>query len=531
MSQRRTDMHRLQEMVRLRRLGTGCREMARLLKMSPNTERPYREALLAADLLGGSPDALPSLEMLKAAVLEHRPAKQVEHETSSIESWLAQVEQLMGKGLKPRALYDRLRQEEGGFTGSYWAVKRLYRRLKRARGVQGEDIAIPVDTQPGEIAQVDFGYVGWLHDPQANKLRRAWVFVMVLGYSRHMWAKVVFDQKTETWLMLHKEAFAAFGGCVETVVPDNLKAAVIRAAFGVGGDSALNRSYRELARHYGFKVDPTPAYQPKKKGKVEAGVRYVKGNFFAGREGEPIDEVQEKLERWVTEIAGTRDHGTTGQQPVEVFVAIEQPALVALPKTRFEWVIWKHVMVRDAYVCFDGRLYSVQFRLSNHKVWIRATKTTVTIYADDDRVATHGRNDPGKRSTTEAHLPEGRRELRHRSRGYWEKRAAKLGSQVGNYMREVFDSDDVLSRLGAVQKMVLLLERVPPERACAACARASFYSNYEVRALRTILAKGLDQEPLPTAVIPAEQPQDAPRYARKLSELLHMPVEVAHEPH
>jgi transposase len=75
---------------------------------------------------------------------------------------------------------------------------------------------------------------------------------------------------------------------VQTLVPDNLKAAVIRAAFAVDGDSALHRSYRELARHYGCKVEPTPPYAPCKKGKVESAVKYVKRNALAGRHGEDI---------------------------------------------------------------------------------------------------------------------------------------------------------------------------------------------------------------------------------------------------
>ena len=132
-------------------------------------------------------------------------------------------------------------------------------------------MAIPVETEPGEVAQVDFGEVGRLFDPETQRLRRAWAFVMVLGFSRQMVVRVVFDQKLTTWLRLHVEAFEELGGVVRTVVPDNLKAAVIRAAFGVSSSTALNRSYRELARHYGFKVDPTPPYAPQKKGKVESG--------------------------------------------------------------------------------------------------------------------------------------------------------------------------------------------------------------------------------------------------------------------
>ncbi|MCY1021349.1 DDE-type integrase/transposase/recombinase [Pyxidicoccus sp. MSG2] len=103
-------------------------------------------------------------------------------------------------------------------------------------------------------------------------LRKARVFVLVLAHSRHLVADVVFEQSLPTWLRLHVESFEALGGVAETVVPDNLKTAVLREAFTPGKPSALNRSYREVARHYGFKVDPTPPYAPQKKGKVEAGV-------------------------------------------------------------------------------------------------------------------------------------------------------------------------------------------------------------------------------------------------------------------
>src|SRR5690606_22034401 len=239
--------------------------------------RTYRRALGAAGLLSGSPEELPELAALRSAVSAQLPPLLAPQMVSSVERWEPAVAALVAKGLQARAVYDRLRLEDPDFDGTYWAIKRMCRRLRRARGVTAGDIAIPVETRPGEVAQVDFGYVGRLYDPASGQLRKAWVFVLVLGHSRRMVARIAFDQKITTWLRLHVEAFAELGGVVETVVPDNLKAAVIRAAFGVdAAATALNRSYRELARHYGFKIDPTPVYAPKKKGKVEAGVKYVK---------------------------------------------------------------------------------------------------------------------------------------------------------------------------------------------------------------------------------------------------------------
>lgn len=340
MTARRLEMYRLVELVRLHRMGKGVREVARLLAMGPNTERRYRQALEQAGLLRGSPAELPTLEELKAGVLAHCPPKAARQQQSSVADWLKDIDGLVRKGLKPKAIYDRLRLERPDFDGQIGAIKRMYKRLRRAHGVQSGDVAIVVETEPGAVAQVDFGYAGRLLDGE-GRLRKAWVFVMVLEHSRHMFAKVVFDQRSETWLQLHVDAFRALGGVPKTVVPDNLKAAVIRTAFGADAEVGLNRSYRELAQHYGFIVEPTPPRSPEKKGKVEAGVKYVKRNALAGREGERADEVNKMLVRWVTEIAGARQHGTTGRKPLEVFNAEEKPALMALPKAAFEMVTWK----------------------------------------------------------------------------------------------------------------------------------------------------------------------------------------------
>lgn len=523
-------MDRLRELVRLHRMGTGAREVARLLGMGPNTERTYREPLKAAGLLTGRPEDVPELEVLKALVLAHVPPRLPPQQTSSLVPWRERVEALLAQGLGPRAIWDRLRLEVEGFGASYSAVKRMVKQLRRARGVREEDVAIPVHTAAGEVAQVDFGYVGRLLCPKDKVLKKAWVFVLVLAHSRYLWADIVFEQSLPTWLRLHVEAFEHLGGVVQTVVPDNLKAAVVRAAFTPDVPSALNRSYRELARHHGFKVDPTPPYAPQKKGKVEAGVKYVLSNGLKGREGEDADVVRAGLRRWLAEVANVRRHGTTGRRPVDVFREEEAPALRPLPAKRFEPVVWKPARVhQDSHVLFERRFYSVPWRLVGQEVWLRVTQASVEAYAEDTRVATHARRGAGTYSTCEDHLPRHRADLRHRSRGYWEERAGLLGEDVLTYVRAVFDSDAVLSQLRAVQAMVAHLEGFPPERARAAAKRAHFYGTYTYGGLKNILRQGLDLQPLPIALAaPASPTLPQPRFARSVAELLHHPA-VPHE--
>lgn len=514
-------MHRLSELVRLHRQGVGAREAARLLGMSPNTERRYREALKKRGLLDGKLDELPELETLKGAVAAALSQVAPPQQQSSIEPFVETIARMRGAGLGPQAIHDRLRLEDDQFRGSISSVKRLCARLRRQQGPRAEDVAIPVVTAPGEVAQVDFGYAGKLWDPDTGRARKAWVFVMVLGHSRHRFDKVVFDQKQETWCRLHEEAFRHFGGVVSTVVPDNLKSAVIRAAFATSDRQAeLNRSYRELARHYGFRVDPTPPRAPRKKGKVESGVRYVKQSALVGRSGEPIDEVNRALREWDVDVAGMRVHGTTAKRPLEVFRGEEKRALSALPAERYEPVFWKQATVhRDSHVVFERHLYSVPWQLIGKKVWVRATRPSVVIYFDDERVATHRRSDSGLRSTVEEHLPEGRRDLRHRSQEYWEARGARVGANTGEYAKAVFASDDVLYQLRAVQSIVTLLEKYPKERAEAASKRALLYGITSYQGVKNILRHALDREPLPTSTSSVRW-ADAPTFARDPSDFV-----------
>jgi transposase len=524
------DMNQLQELVRLHRLGVGPRKVAKRLGISPTTERKYREPLATAGLLDGDPNELPELEQLEAVVVATYGEQQPGACPSSIEAWRGRITELLTAGAGPTAIHDRL-SREAGFDGSIGAVKRMCRQISKATGVRAEDVAIPVETGAGEVAQVDFGYVGELYDPDEGRLRKAWIFVMVLAYSRLIVARIVFDQTISTWLRCHAEAFAELGGVVRVMVPDNLKAAVIRASFGVDEPTVLNRSYREFARFFGFQIDPTPIYSPEKKGKVEAAVKYIKHNFFAARRDiSDINEQRAALQIWLREVANVRVHGTTRQRPLDRF-AVEREHLLPLPARQWEPIQWREAKVHvDSHVQVHRALYSVPWRLIGHEVLARITDHSVELYSNDTRVATHERQPPGRRSTIESHLPEGRRDLRHRCRDYWLEKADTLDPEIGSYIREVFDADEVLSQLRTVQAIVRHLEQFPIERARAACRRASFYGLYSYAGVKNILTKGLDMEPLPIAIQRPSGALESPRFARNIGELLQQPLETIDAP-
>jgi transposase len=511
------DMDKLRELVRLHREKFDKRDVARLVGISPVTEQKYRKKLEAAGLLWGDPQDLPELDVLAEACASTKPKPP--QERSSVEPWRARIAALVADGVRPTAIHQVLREEDRAFKASLSAVKRLVLQLARERGAHPDDVAIPVETPAGEVAQVDFGYAGYVLDPAVGRARKAWLFVMVLGCSRHMFCKVVFDQATDTWLRLHVEAFAFFGGVPRVVVPDNLKAAVIRAAFGADEIVAENRAYRELARHHGFVIDPTPPRSPEKKGKVERSVQYVKNAFLDPREFVDVDDLNRRLTTWVVDVAGARRHGTTGKKPLEHFERIEKAALLPLPAKRFEPVTWRKATVqRDCCVRFDEERWSVPFRHVGREALLRATAHSLEVYVDDRRVATHDRTAPGPH-IDDAHLPEGRRDERHRDRGHWEARADAIDPEVvGVFVRAVMDRDEVQRPLRRVASILRLLEAVPRERAVATCTRAAYFGAYDADTVRKILVSGMDAQPLPSTTPMA--PSFTPRFAREAASFL-----------
>lgn len=501
MSARRTDMHRVQEAIRLHRMGRSRRQIARQLRMGRDTIRAYLEVVSEAGLLEGSPDDLPDAQVLGDVVRLKLVPSQPKQQTSSVARWEAKIAELVAKGATPTPIHDYLRLHEPDYTGSLSAVKRMCARLKKDAAPTGADIAIPVDTAPGEIAQVDFGYAGKRYDPDKGVMRRTWLFVMTLAHSRHMFVSLVFDQKVETWVRLHVEAFEFFGGVPKVIVPDNLKAAVVRAAFGADAQPVIHRTYRELARHYGFQVDPTPPRSPEKKGKVERDVRFVRNSFLSTWESVDIHVDRTQLARWNLEIAARRRHGTTRFVPIEWFEEHERDELLPLPRQRWEPIVWKKARVhRDCHVQIDGSFYSAPWKLVKEDLWARCTPKAVVLYHHEEHVWTHDRIGRGQRRTVEIHLPDHRRDLRHRSRDFWRERAESIGPEVRRLAETIFESDDVLLNLRRVQAIVTHLETFPKDRARRAAARALHFGNLEYRAVKNILSRGLDLQPLPGEV-------------------------------
>jgi transposase len=496
----------IREMLRHLRRRQSNRAVARALGIDRKTVARYRTWATEQGLLEESLPSLSELHRLVEETLDSSPPPQNE---SSVEPYRQVVTKLCQEGVEVAAIHQRLK--ERGYTGSYSSVYRFVRHLEP----RTPDVTVRVETPPGEEAQVDFGYAGRMIDPETGELRKTWVFVMTLSWSRHQYVEFVFDQKVETWLCLHRNAFAFFGAVPERIVIDNLKAGIIRACWH---EPLAQQSYRECAEHYGFLISPCRPRTPRHKGKVEkGGIHYVKRNFLGGREPTTLTQANRDVRRWALTVAGERVHGTTKERPLERF-EIERGALRPLPDTPYDMAIWKEVKLhRDCHLVFDHAYYSAPFRLVGQKLWVRGGSREVRIFTQDYQlVATHDRAQrPGQRHTHTDHLPP------HKVPGLLLTRDAcrQQASEIGSSTRKVIDGlldHRPEDRLRTAGRLLRLGDRFGPERLEMACTRALRFDDPSYMTIKRILKQGLDLEELPVT----DPPPPAVTFARPPAELV-----------
>jgi hypothetical protein len=301
---------------------------------------------------------------------------------------------------------------------------------------------------PAEAAQVDFGAGPMLVDPARGELRRTWAFVMTLCFSRHQYVEFVFDQTVMTWLSCHRRAFEWFGAVPGRLIIDNPKCAITRACVR---DPVVQRAYAECAEGYGFKIDPCPPADPAKKGIVESGVKYVKGNFLPTRTFRDLTDLNDQARRWVLEEAGARIHGTTRQQPLERFL-VEKPLMRKLPEVTPDLGDWHRLKLhRDCHVKLDYVLYSAPFTLIGQTLWVRATDVSISIFQDYRLVATHVRSRRhGDRRTVLDHLPPDAREFFAHDRQWCAHQARAIGAACAELIEQLL-SDRIVERLRGAQ--------------------------------------------------------------------------------
>jgi hypothetical protein len=312
--------------------------------------------------------------------------------------------------------------------------------------------------EPGELAEVDFGRLGLVWDPDTGRQRVLHALIVTLVHSRH-------------------------------------KAAVTKAD---RYDPVFHRTFEEYAHYRGFVIDPAVPRHAKGKPVVERAVSYVRDSFFRGEEWSDRWQVQGRAVLWCLETAGTRIHGTTRKRPLAVFENVEKPALRPLERERFDPPLWGQCTVHgDHHVSFQKAIYSVPTQWVGRRVWVRADTKLVRVYADGRLVKTHPLQEPGGRSTDYDDYPKELTPYALRDPDRLVQAARQRGQHLGSFMTELLRGDFPWAKLRQGMKLLRLCDKYGDKRVDGACQRALRFGLVNVRRVESIIQQNLEPTPAP----------------------------------
>ncbi len=498
-------MRKIKEVLRLHSLGLAQRQIARSCSIGQSTVSEHLKAAEAARL--GWPEVADWDEArLVAALLPRGPAPPTPDRQPPPDFASIHTEFQQHKHLTLQLLWEEYCGEHpDGYRYSRFCE--LYRRWRRQR-----EVVLRQEHRAGEKLFVDYaGRTIPVQDPAGGAIREAQLFVAVLGASNYTYAEATWTQGLGDWIGSHLRAFEFCDGVPEIVVPDNLKSGVTKACRYEPG---VNRTYEEMAQHYGVAVVPARPRKPKDKAKVEAGVLLVerwilaalrKRTFFSlGEVNEAIAELRVRLnERPFRKREGSRR---------TLFEALDRPALKPLPAERYPYGEWKTVRVNiDYHVEFDRHWYSVPYQLTQQEVEIRATTATVEIFHQGTRVASHARSQAAHHHTT---IHEHRPKAHQRHLEWTPSRIVEWSGKIGPATAQVVDRILTSNRhpeqgFRSCLGIIRLGDKYPHARVEAASRRALALNVCFYQSLKSILENHLDgqaPEPPPDPQPPVDHP-------------------------
>lgn len=418
-------MRSLREALRLVLTSTlSNRRIGHVVGLSHTSIARYRKCVVDNELDWTTLEQLDDAEIKNAIHTSYRCC----HGKRDVD-FIAVHEQMQQPDATLQILWEEYSLAEPDTAYSYSTFARKYKKFKRKL-----DLSMRQSHQAGYATFVDFAgrTVPWV-DPKSNVKRYAQIFVGVLGASNYTFACALESQSVPDWVHGHNQMFSYFGGVTETLIPDNLKAAVIKA----GREPVLNRYYQELGLHYGVVILPARVRHPQDKSKAEVAVLVVTRwilyrlrhrTFFSISEiNKAIAELLEYLnDRPFKKLPGTRRSR---------FEEFDKPRLRALPAEPYQYSEWigRQKVPLDYHVHVRGHFYSVPFELVGEYVESRITGNTVEIFSLGKRIASHLRGpDDGSHTTNRAHQPESHRRYAEQTPENFQSWAGSIGEAASS---------------------------------------------------------------------------------------------------
>jgi transposase len=499
----------VREVLRAWLAGKSERAVAAQAGVDRKTSKRYVRAAVAAGLSRGGGEGQLTDELIGQVVSVVRPVRpdghgagwaELEARREQITAWV--------KADVPVVKIGILLARQGVVA----AERTLHRFAAERCGAGGKKVTTPADDgPPGGELQIDFGYLGLIPAGEGRR-RKLHALVFTACFSRYMFVYLTFSMTLEEVIAGCEDAWQFFSGVFRVLVPDNMSP-VVATADAV--NPRLTREWLEYAQARGFVTDPARVRHPRDKPRVEAGVAYVQGNFFAGETFLDLADARSKMTGWLA-VANRRVHGSTRQVPAVVFAAQEAPCLLPAPADRYQVPYWAQVKVHVDYRIQVARaLYSVPWQHVGTRVMARADAHLVKVYLRDQLIKTHPRQRPGGRSADTVDMPPGVEGYATRTVDRMAAQAGCYGEHVGIYAQRLLGGDAPWMMMRSVYRLIGLAKRYGAAAAEAACARALDVDVINVSKIESMLKNATENNAAPA---PAAVPAGTGRFARDPAE-------------
>jgi transposase len=352
-----------------------------------------------------------------------------------------------------------------------------------------------IPRKPGQQIEVDWaGDPAQIIDPDTGEITEAKIFIGVMTYSQYAFVEAFVNEKQRAWITAHVHMYEFFGGVTPILVSDNASTATDRKQSD-RYDPVLIRSYEELAQHYNTAIIPARVRTPKDKPNAEGNVGHVSTWITAALRNEQffsLSDLNEAIRKKLKEYNGKRFEKKEGSRQ-SLFLEDEKPLLMPLPAAPFELAEHRTATVQFNYhIAVDRMYYSVPYQYIKDKVDVRLTDTTVEIFKDHRRIASHKRlyGHPGQYSTVIEHMPPDHQKYLEWNSDRFRKWAETIGINTYKVVDSILASGRVEQQnYRACMGLLKLADRKSPQRLESACAKALQYSNSpSYKSIKNILA-------------------------------------------
>ena len=491
MSYRELNMMDVKELLRRWSAGQSNRQIARETGTDRDTVARYVAVAAALGFERGHEFGDEQVSAI-AQQVQAKAARDPSAEWQEVAMHKDRIAEWLGKQRPLRLTKIHTLLSRDGLTASYHTLRR-YAADELGWGKRAPTILLE-DPPAGQEAQVDFGKMGIVMDPERGRVRVLWALIVTLAFSRYQFVWPTFLQTTEAVCEGLDRAWWFFGAMVKTIVPDNTTAMVKKPEALA---PALVAAFLDYVQTRGIFVDPARIRSPKDKARVENQVPYVRESWFDGETFTDLADARRSAEHWAREIAGRRVHGTTRRVPRELFESVEKAAMLPPPNEPFDVPLW----VDDAKVHPDHHiqvaraLYSVPTLYLHKRVRVRADRKLVKIYFGTELIKVHPRKPPGGRSTDTKDYPVGKAHYALRGVDALVARAKEKGVHIGIYAERLLAGPLPWTRMRQAYALLRLCEKFGDGRVEAVCQSALAFDVVDVVRITRMLKSAMKTPP------------------------------------